>query len=550
MCTVGDIADQFRGLVISPPALTVKYPSGKGASSFAASASKPCEAYGYACASASGVAVSMQPSVLLKYGNIVVPDELQLCATQSVSSSFCFNFGIYTISETSTKRNVKSVQSKFESAIGAFFGKCFVNGDRTMGQLAPKIKAFASDLSRPDGAVCVTVNKVSLAFALMELKGTSYSPDEQLGQVFVEAARCVLAQLHRGIPWDQCLVIMICSNGKLWQFAAVTLLEYSVPQLNMISPVLDAASPDDLRSIATHLARLRVWVDSRERDLAHVEISTPAGVFDKTTLSARYILKQDFPQLFPTRLEFYAMQNRIAERLHEVSSAVLHVGALICEETEAADTNTERHLTDPLIYHRLDDKFLMGVPASDDTFEKYLVAVIAAVKGHLRRGVVHMDLYASNIMWRELDGGEIEVKIVDWDAASFLGEPLRSEVIDVLGDADSAIYYQPEGVQEVALPEHDAWFVYMLHKLSQKQRKSLHDLAQKAAFSVAQSNATYLHDLKTKIGPNFGIAFREMYGQISNAERASGCMEFKAWFTEKFEVRAVTEPHRYREYLQ
>ena len=39
-------------------------------------------------------------------------------------------------------------------------------------------------------------------------------------------------------------------------------------------------------------------------------------------------------------------------------------------------------------------------------------------------GVVHLDLYLSNIMWRELESGEIELKIIDWDAAHFITESL------------------------------------------------------------------------------------------------------------------------------
>ena len=42
-------------------------------------------------------------------------------------------------------------------------------------------------------------------------------------------------------------------------------------------------------------------------------------------------------------------------------------------------------------------------------------------------GVVHLDLYLSNIMWKELESGEIELKIIDWDAAHFITESLFAD---------------------------------------------------------------------------------------------------------------------------
>eukprot|EP00961_Rhodomonas_salina_P225382 3047382-Rhodomonas_salina.1 len=64
--------------------------------------------------------------------------------------------------------------------------------------------------------------------------------------------------------------------------------------------------------------------------------------------------------------------------------------------------------------------FAVGVPHhGTETFEAYLRAVEKAVDAVHAAGVVHLDLYVSNIMHRVQDG-TIEIKIIDWDAAHLI----------------------------------------------------------------------------------------------------------------------------------
>jgi serine/threonine protein kinase len=66
----------------------------------------------------------------------------------------------------------------------------------------------------------------------------------------------------------------------------------------------------------------------------------------------------------------------------------------------------------------LQDEFRMGVPFHDDDFNNYLRALTLAYKRMHIIGVVHLDGYPSNILWRKSLEGEIVIRFVDFDVAS------------------------------------------------------------------------------------------------------------------------------------
>ncbi len=47
-------------------------------------------------------------------------------------------------------------------------------------------------------------------------------------------------------------------------------------------------------------------------------------------------------------------------------------------------------------------------------------------------GVVHMDLFPSNVFWRHLETGGCEFRIIDWDAAMCLGDRLNADTRKIL----------------------------------------------------------------------------------------------------------------------
>ena len=82
-----------------------------------------------------------------------------------------------------------------------------------------------------------------------------------------------------------------------------------------------------------------------------------------------------------------------------------------------------------LIFPRLAESFRMGVPAEAEAFNKYTTAVSKAIKILHQSRVVHVDLYPCNILWDRDVSGRIIVRIVDWDAATFIDEIFTSKML-------------------------------------------------------------------------------------------------------------------------
>ncbi len=102
--------------------------------------------------------------------------------------------------------------------------------------------------------------------------------------------------------------------------------------------------------------------------------------------------------------------------------------------------------------------FAVGVPDHDTgTLEAYCQAIEKAVNVVHTAGVVHLDLYVSNIM-HQVQNGTIEIKIIDWDAAHLIGEPPGSDRVKA---ALRGHHYWGATVVGV---EHDKEYVAALRK--------------------------------------------------------------------------------------
>ena len=71
--------------------------------------------------------------------------------------------------------------------------------------------------------------------------------------------------------------------------------------------------------------------------------------------------------------------------------------------------------------------YRIGMPDSDEDCDAFMLALRHAVNSIHVAGLVHLDLYPSNIMWRQ-DGRCFSIKIVDWDTVHAIDEPLTAAV--------------------------------------------------------------------------------------------------------------------------
>ena len=84
-------------------------------------------------------------------------------------------------------------------------------------------------------------------------------PIEKAGKAFAIGANIALRQKCLGLESSDIAVPLIMTNGQLYTFAAVSLLEY-VPVLHVLTDVLDANRPSDLDTIAKMLCRVKRFI--------------------------------------------------------------------------------------------------------------------------------------------------------------------------------------------------------------------------------------------------------------------------------------------------
>lgn len=124
-----------------------------------------------------------------------------------------------------------------------------------------------------------------------------------------------------------------------------------------------------------------------------------------------------------------------------------------------------------IIFPRLDRDFAMGVPSDESLYNLFLVKLEEAIKNVLDAGVIHVDLYPSNILWR-VDGTDVTIRIVDWDADTLDGDSFTSEMQARLkSDVNEEYFCISDGAP--AEPKCDYWFLFILKNLTDQERNTM-----------------------------------------------------------------------------
>eukprot|EP00597_Dinobryon_sp_UTEXLB2267_P000018 CAMPEP_0170056896 /NCGR_PEP_ID=MMETSP0019_2-20121128/118_1 /TAXON_ID=98059 /ORGANISM="Dinobryon sp., Strain UTEXLB2267" /LENGTH=435 /DNA_ID=CAMNT_0010261493 /DNA_START=278 /DNA_END=1582 /DNA_ORIENTATION=- len=338
------------------------------------------------------------------------------------------------------------------------------------------VRGIATDSSHSDGIVYSIVEKCNVGTGVVELKDTAFAPFEQLGQLFATASNLCLGQLKHGLSPNKCCVAIMATNGHLYQFGFVTLLYPSFPVLHLTSHVLDSLDAEGLRTIAQHLYRFRETCRFQDSQLRENSIVNGKMFI---ALDSKQFYQKPISKVFQrcaSQLQSILNMYKIYQRLHDYQyeEAVLPVAI------RSGPLDEKHYLNnDYLLFPMLQDEFRMGVPLHDDDFQNYLHALILAYKRMHSAGVVHLDGYPSNILWKKNFEGKIVIRFVDFDVASFLGQKFDIGIRNLLQSTEisKSHYYWNE--YDVASEKHDAWFVYMYSKMTVNERRASSDAATK-----------------------------------------------------------------------
>mmetsp|Transcript_9548 Transcript_9548/g.29081 ORF Transcript_9548/g.29081 Transcript_9548/m.29081 type:complete len:529 (-) Transcript_9548:151-1737(-) len=349
----------------------------------------------------------------------------------------------------------------------------------TLGSLGCH-SGIANESSEPDGCFWKTLTleskeQIVIAGGIVEAKSLTATPGEALGQVFAESTGVAMQFLAKGMAAEDVVVPIMTTNGQLVKFGITRLLKPSFPYLAAISKTLDLSDKGDLQKAAELLAHVMAWCQRAE------EVSGPKCTSPAMELSEKY-----WYHLKPLTSVFHVFED-------DPSESVRHMLRVLAKALSSDDARKfvvppitlrthddtragNQGQGDSLVFENLDrDGFELGVPTNENQRILYFAALRVAMKAIHDAGVVHLDLYPSNIMWREHEGNII-IKIIDWDTAHFLNEALTPSTQDRMNDPRN--HYRrvlagfPQGHQPAtALAIFDSSLVDLLESIDHHEKR-------------------------------------------------------------------------------
>ena len=394
-----------------------------------------------------------------------------ILAKKKISEGLIFASYTSDISETSLK-NGYSVDSITGKALREYFQESKIitaSSSITLKSVCSETGP-ATAMSIPD-IVVRAKSADTICLALVELKSLAVAPFEQMGQACASACNVILSHLRFGIPWEECAVPFVLTNGNLYQFGWVTLLFWSLPVCHLTSGVLNGDSQAE--EIAGHLSRLKVWCcSSAERLTSNINPHNNDS-FDDSAIQLDWekYHKKSLGNVFFRFSESFREKSlhylwRVYEALKDVEEAVKPFAISTLDYKSKTPAQEE-----VILYEKLSADFTMGVPRDKNLFKTFLEVLEKVISKIHKAGVVHVDLYPSNILWKEKDGS-IFIRIVDWDVATFVGEDFPSSIKDRLASTEVAQYYYicDGGRADIRC---DYWFLFILSNLQDEEWLSL-----------------------------------------------------------------------------
>lgn len=252
--------------------------------------------------------------------------------------------------------------------------------------------------------------------AVGELKNSDLAPLDGAPQAVIAAMSAAAHMRAHGLSPHDCVVPFFMSNGQLEQHGAVFLLEPCMPSAVMTSPVLDVSDPDGRRRVSAARWACRRMAE-RTHALLQAHFSGPAAAAPAARLepaagvdavaaldTSKYLFKRPLDLVGPTRSHAVLHQLSVYERLLSsdaarfiVPPAAALMQMLVGDEDECKWRWAAKQA---IAFPRLEG-FTTGVPKIG---QPHRHAVLAGLKAALQAlhgaGVIHMDLYPGNIMWR------------------------------------------------------------------------------------------------------------------------------------------------------
>lgn len=395
-------------------------------------------------------------------------------------------------------------------------------------------------------------HRVVLAAAVR--KEMHVAPIDGASEAIIAAASAAVHLKSLGLPVADCVVPFLLSNGQLEQHGAVYLLEACFPCAVLTTPVLDPSSAEGPAQIAAARWAMMAMADKTAELLKALPLSSGGGEGASASASGGggqggsdasakakaaapptpaivlrtrpYFIKENVLDLVGNSMQhaivhqlhvFARLAGTAAEKVTVAPVTVLMQAPDMDDDRYDDDSGAEEDILDWKEKNALVFPLMQGfqscVPLPGEEGAEHRPAVLAALKAALQAlhaaGVVHMDLYPANILWRIKEPGQkegqkqeekagaadgaaaggaagagssggsgkaagpasVEVRLIDMDAALFIGQRIPSKaprIVEKNGRTDS---YHPKLFQKdelkrpgLAEPLYDWWHFALLER--------------------------------------------------------------------------------------
>jgi hypothetical protein len=274
--------------------------------------------------------------------------------------------------------------------------------------------------------------------AIGENKGADGSILQATCQAAVTATNVATRLLSLGLPADKCVVPVIGNTGICMTFGALIILDHSFPAYVPLSKRLDLSDRVERVVASAYLFKITTHVKTVGEILSSLpsyNIRKKIPALSNMTLStANYFVKRLTQDVFDRGFGLFTGGGDKAdvgpgvEHMIDALNVIYASPARAVAEYPLAVRTPDEASTFcyEVIYRDLVKLgYKTGVPdreSNPDIFAAFVSAIFAAAQLVHDAGVVHGDLYMSNVMWQQQADGRVVVKIVDWDTAHCLEE--------------------------------------------------------------------------------------------------------------------------------
>jgi hypothetical protein len=251
-----------------------------------------------------------------------------------------------------------------------------------------------------------------LVTGIVECKGSESSTLRGAGEATAIASNAAMALFKVGFPIDEIVIPIVSLTGTQVQFAALYLLEPCFPAVCFLTTPLRVA--DEINTIAKYLCAMHDFTIQLEQITGACGL-TPRDPKQMELSAEKYYFKK-MDQFFSTYTNDESKEKsvnhflRITEKLQGSNAVCLPLTIRLGETRKGVQSK------DIIVFDMLTG-YEIGFPDDEGDRKSLLEAICRAVSIVHNFGVIHMDLYLSNIMWKKFEDGSFDVKLIDFDAA-------------------------------------------------------------------------------------------------------------------------------------